>query len=187
MQDVRSGDPAALDELLALTGHYLNEASARYPLPANIRSKLSDSDLVQNTLLEIAQDLAKFRGTNQAAFLDWAQRTLRNNFVDARRKFHDAERRDVRREVELESGLFHREGSPSRIVKRAERDEQLEQAIAALPDRARKVIELRNIKGMSWEAVGDRLDVSADAARKLWTRAVKRLQEILAVQESSFG
>ncbi|WP_145342928.1 sigma-70 RNA polymerase sigma factor region 4 domain-containing protein [Rosistilla ulvae] len=72
-------------------------------------------------------------------------------------------------------------------MKSVQRDEQLELAIVPLPDRARNVIEPRNIKGRRWEAVGDRLDVSADAARKLWSRAVKRHQETLAVQESSFG
>jgi RNA polymerase sigma-70 factor (ECF subfamily) len=48
-----------------------------------------------------------------------------------------------------------------------------------LPDDYRRVIELRYLEEQSFEEIGARMQRSADAARKLWARAVERLQQEL--------
>jgi RNA polymerase sigma-70 factor (ECF subfamily) len=49
-------------------------------------------------------------------------------------------------------------------------------AIDRLPDDYRRVIEARSFDGLSFEEVGARLDRSAEAARRLWVRALDRLR-----------
>jgi RNA polymerase sigma-70 factor (ECF subfamily) len=59
----------------------------------------------------------------------------------------------------------------------------LEEAIARLSEDYRRVILLRHKEGLSFAAVGQALGRSADAARKLWARAVEALQELMERHE----
>jgi RNA polymerase sigma-70 factor (ECF subfamily) len=60
-----------------------------------------------------------------------------------------------------------------------EQDEALQAALGRLPADYRQVITLRYHEQLSFEEIGRLLQRSPDAARKLWARAVERLQEEL--------
>ena len=49
-------------------------------------------------------------------------------------------------------------------------------ALQGLSDEHRQVLRLRNWDGLSFAEIGGRLNRSEDAARKLWSRAVEKLQ-----------
>ena len=51
---------------------------------------------------------------------------------------------------------------------------------SALPSDHRQVIELRNFEQMDFEAIGQQMNRTAGAARKLWARAVEALQTNLS-------
>jgi len=53
------------------------------------------------------------------------------------------------------------------------------QAMAELSDDDREVITLRNFEHLEWTQVGQRMGRSAEAARKLWGRAIQRLRPLL--------
>ena len=75
--------------------------------------------------------------------------------------------------------LFHEAPSPSSLVAAAEQDAALRQALEQLPEDYRQVVGWRNYERLPFEEIGVRLGRSAGAARKLWIRAVERLQELL--------
>jgi RNA polymerase sigma factor (sigma-70 family) len=52
--------------------------------------------------------------------------------------------------------------------------------MARLPDDYRRVLELRYWGGLSFVAMAPELERSPEAVRKLWYRAIERLQEELA-------
>ena len=67
--------------------------------------------------------------------------------------------------------------SPSAEAVKHEHAERLEQAMARLPEDYRRVILLRYQDEQTFEEIGRLMNRSPNAARKLWLRAVERLQE----------
>jgi RNA polymerase sigma-70 factor (ECF subfamily) len=69
--------------------------------------------------------------------------------------------------------------SPSGEAMEHEQDQALQAALGRLPEDYRRVIALRHQEDLSFEEIGRLLQRSPDAARKLWARAIERLQEEL--------
>jgi RNA polymerase sigma-70 factor (ECF subfamily) len=67
--------------------------------------------------------------------------------------------------------------SPSSQAMAQEQAEGVQQALSLLPDEYRQVIVWRHHDHCSFEEIGERLDRTAGAARKLWVRAIERLQK----------
>jgi RNA polymerase sigma-70 factor (ECF subfamily) len=100
-----------------------------------------------------------------------------------------AGKRRVGREVTLDGGdssspvreLSASAPSPSEQAVGQERDDALQRALGQLPEDYRHVLTLRYVEGHSFEAIGRATGRSANAARKLWARAVERLQRELDI------
>ena len=60
---------------------------------------------------------------------------------------------------------------------RAGSREALGRALDRLPEEYRRVVVLRFEEGRSFEEIGRLTDRSADAARKVWSRAMERLRQ----------
>jgi RNA polymerase sigma-70 factor (ECF subfamily) len=74
----------------------------------------------------------------------------------------------------------------SSIVMKNEQLDALQLAIQKLPGHYQDVIQWRNYDRASFEDIGQRLERSTEAARKLWARAVELLQQELdATHEAS--
>jgi RNA polymerase sigma factor (sigma-70 family) len=80
---------------------------------------------------------------------------------------------------EWQKSLFPNSFSAAGQAIRPEQIEALEACLALLPKRYRRVITLRHQKDCTFAAIGRQLECSANAARKLWWRAMKRLQDLL--------
>ncbi len=70
------------------------------------------------------------------------------------------------------------------MVANAEIKRILAQEIELLSNEQRRVIQLRSLEGMSLEEVGQAIGKSADAARKIWARAIDELADRMARDES---
>jgi RNA polymerase sigma-70 factor (ECF subfamily) len=182
------GDRESLGELLAQCRGYLL-AIAHAELDETLRGKLAVSDVVQETLLRVQQNFAGFRGTAEDELLAWLRQILANYLKDVRRSFRRTEKRNIEREVH---GRFRSDASaigvegvavdsvtPGRTVAALEETERLRAALAGLPDEYRTVLALRTWERLSFDEVGRRMGRSADAARMLWARAVKKLTAAL--------
>ncbi len=73
--------------------------------------------------------------------------------------------------------------SPSTAAALKEQEKQLHRAIETLSEIEREVIKLRNWQRLSFVEIGQRTQRSADAARKLWSRAIVRLQKEMDRQD----
>jgi RNA polymerase sigma-70 factor (ECF subfamily) len=82
-------------------------------------------------------------------------------------------------QAELKRDLASDSRSPSSHAAGQEQSEALDRALERLPLDYREVILLRHEQGLSFEEVGQLMDRSDEAARKLWTRAVRFLREEL--------
>lgn len=181
----RAGSNSSLGQLLQQYQNYLSLLADEELGPA-IRAKASPSDVVQNSFLEAKRDFEQFTGNTPEEFRAWLRRLLLNNVADVIRSYQGTEKRDILREVQTENldrrGLDAFEGgvgTPSSIVMKNEQVESLREAIEKLPGHYQDVIRWRNYDRASFEEIGQRLERSAEAARKLWVRAVELLQQEL--------
>lgn len=184
LNDARGGSEAALGRLLAAAHRYLL-AIADQALPDTVRAKVSPSDLVQDTALEGFKDFNQFDGEKYEELLAWLRKILLNNLANAGRRFERTRMRQVSREMPLlgqlgnETALADRKPSPSKEMISLERELALERALMKLPVDMREAIVLRNQEHLSFADIGERLNRSSEAARKLWARAIERLQEAM--------
>jgi RNA polymerase sigma-70 factor, ECF subfamily len=183
----RAGSNEALGQALEGCRGYLLHVAERELDPA-LRAKGGASDLVQQTFLEAQRDFAHFHGDTEAELLAWLKHLLRHNLGKFARAYRDTQKRGVGRETPLEAdgssaerggGLAADTPTPSGLAMQRERDEALERALERLPEDYRRVITLRYREERSFEEIGQLMQRSADAARKLWARAVERLQDEL--------
>ncbi len=143
------------------------------------------SDLVQETFLEAQRDFAGFHGNSEQELLAWLSRVLLNNLGNFSRRYVDTNKRDVRREISLQAGDSSTAAergpadslpSPSGAAMQQEQAEALGRALERLPDHYRRVVMMRFQENRSFEEIGLAMQCSADAARKLWSRAMERLR-----------
>jgi RNA polymerase sigma-70 factor (ECF subfamily) len=66
--------------------------------------------------------------------------------------------------------------TPSEALARRERGVLLANALAGLPADYREAVVLRHLEGLSFPQIAQRMDRSIDSVKKLWARALARLQ-----------
>ena len=182
----RQGSREALGQALEACRNYLLLV-ANKELDPELQAKGGASDLVQQTFLEAQRDFARFQGSSEDELLAWLRRLLLNNLGDFTRRYRDTDKRAAGREVPLPGGssactasdLAADTPSPSTQAAAREQDEALESAMARLPEDYRKVLLWRYQEQRSFEEIGQLLQRSANAAQKLWLRAVERLRQEL--------
>ncbi len=178
----REGDNDALGELLSAYRNYLL-LIANEGLDNEIQAKLGASDIVQQSMLYAQTKIGQFRGESETEFKAWIRKIVNNEVIDNFRKFHTTRRRRANRETSLDdSQQFTAEPTdelrtPSTEALVREQTELVRSAMKQLPEKYRHVIELRNLEALPFDVIGQQMECSADAARKLWFRAIVKLQE----------
>jgi RNA polymerase sigma-70 factor (ECF subfamily) len=190
----RSGSPEVLALLLENFRPYLL-LIADEKLDADLRPKLGASDLVQQSVIEAHRDFAGFCGATHEDLRAWLQRILHHNLADARRRYREAERRQLSREQSLSQGpgatlqqdLISNVTPPLERVVSREQAAALQQALGGLSSEHQQVLALRYDEGCSFAEIGVALGRSEEAAKKLWMRAVRRLREQMRGLHESNG
>ena len=184
LNDARLGSESAAAEIVERFRPYLL-AIANAQLPDALRGKLGGSDLVQESLVEAVRGFDKFQGQTKEQLLAWLKQILDYNVLDAVRQFQGTAKRSVDREVALDANeeafanLAGQQSSPSSQARKREQLAELERAMLELPANYREVIGLRNDARLSFGDIGREMGCSAEAARKLWGRALIKLQQTM--------
>jgi RNA polymerase sigma-70 factor (ECF subfamily) len=186
----RLGKSEPLGQLLKLYQNYLT-ILATTQLDRRLRTRLNPSDLVQETLLAAHRDFLKFRGQSEREFLAWLRQVFINCLHHAIDVHLKAKKRDVRCEISIEHvstaldmsaqnlGNFLADPgpSPSAAMGRRERAVALADQLAQLKPDYRDVIVLRNLQGLSFEEIAERMDRKTGTVRMLWLRAIEKLKQ----------
>ena len=162
-------------------------AIATQELGMHLTAKGGESDLVQDTFLNATRDLRHFSGRTPDEFRSWLRSILKHSLLNFRRRYLDTVKREAGREVPLGSGLEAacadgKVPSPSRVVMQAELLASLQAAMQSLSPAYQQVIKLRSMQQQPFDLIARQLNISAEAARKLWCRAVEALQTELLSQ-----
>jgi RNA polymerase sigma-70 factor (ECF subfamily) len=188
----RRGETAPLGELLQLYRNYLTILAAAQ-MDRRLRKRMSPSDVVQEAMLAAHCDFAKFRGASERELLAWLRQILIHCLHHAVEAHLDAKKRDVRREISVEQAgaaldrsaaamdrvLADPGPSPSAPLRERERAVALADQLARLSPPHRDVIVLRNLQGLSFEEVAERMERKPAAVRMLWLRAMDKLKEVI--------
>lgn len=193
----RLGSGSSVGALLQLYRNYLT-VLATTQIERRLRSRLSPSDVVQETMLRAHKNFGQFRGATEPELIGWLRQILVNNLAKFVEQHVLAARRDVRREVSIErlgaalerstiqlAALLPAESkSPSMAVQQREEAVVLADRLAQLPDDYREVLMLRNLQGLPFDEVAQQMERSVGAVRMLWLRAIERLRVIYQSEES---
>jgi len=194
----RAGETEALGELCALYRNYLRMV-VRTGLGPRLRERVELSDVVQEALVEVVRQFPQFTGQNEAALLGWLRRLVGQKLADLGRYHSRAKRAGGATAVPLDAapdagGNGRRSGeesgrlldmlalsqtSPSQAVSKREQLVLLADAIAGLPEPEVDVLWLYFADNLSFEAIGQRLDLSRKSVRGIWTRGLKHLKRSL--------
>jgi RNA polymerase sigma-70 factor, ECF subfamily len=192
----RRGDEHDLGRLLTLYRNYLT-ILATTQLDGRLRRRVSPSDLVQEAMLGAYRDFGKFRGNSERELLAWLRQILINCLHHAYDAHIQAGRRDVRREVSLDDMnraldrsvvrlahvLADQGPSPSAPTRERERAVAIADQLGKLRPDDRDVIVLRNLQGLSFEEVAERMGRKPGAVRMLWLRAIERFRQVYEAPE----
>jgi RNA polymerase sigma-70 factor (ECF subfamily) len=184
MQFSLDGDSLSLDRFRS----YLRFL-ARVQLDPRLRTKLDESDVVQQTLLQAHRALDQFRGTSPEEMAGWLRRILARNLAHALRDLQRG-KRDVSRErsfdasvedssVRLENWLADEQSSPSQKAERNERMLAVADAVDALPELQREAVVMHYWQGMAPREIGALLDRTPAAVAGLLQRGLAGLRDSL--------
>lgn len=182
----KRGSPDAIGQIFEAARAHLLQLADR-ELPEMLRAKIGPSDVVQETAVEMHRDFDRFTGTTAEEVFAWLRGILRHNLLDAVRHYRDSLKRNVKLEVRLgtepvqeDSAFIQLNRAPDGSAIRREEAATVSMVMARLPTDYRRVLELRYWHGMSFVEIGPQLGRSPDSTRKLWYRAMERLQLELA-------
>jgi RNA polymerase sigma-70 factor, ECF subfamily len=193
---IQQGENDLLGQLMDSYRNYLN-LLAEMQLDRKLRARVSPSDIVQETMLAAYRDFGQFRGRTEAEFLGWLRQILVNNLARAIQVHVLAGKRDVRQDVRLEQlnasmerstvklrdALAAPGESPSANYARREQAVLLADVMSELSVDHRQVLVLRNLQGLRFAEVAERMDRSIPACKMLWIRAIKKMRELYAAKE----
>jgi RNA polymerase sigma-70 factor, ECF subfamily len=163
MQKVGRGDQRAYRELV---DRYL--ASITRFAQRLLNDAGEAEEVAQETFLRLWTQASKFEP--RAKPKTWLYRIARNQCIDRLRK-----RRDASADLDALPGGDR----PSGLLARKETAEEVERALAALPERQRAAITLVHYEGLDGSEACEVLDVSSEALESLLARGRRSLREQL--------
>ena len=184
-----AGDEATFRELVSRHHGTMLRVARNY-----VSAPSAAEEVVQETWLAILDALPRFQG--RSSLKTWMFRILTNRArtrgrregrtipVSAMGKLDEDGQPAVDPDRFTESGMWARPptefaGDPTSYADRSEIREQVEGAIADLPDRQRLVITMRDLEGFSSEDVCNVLEISATNQRVLLHRARSKVRAAL--------
>jgi RNA polymerase sigma-70 factor (ECF subfamily) len=166
----KGGDRQAFDELVRRT--FVDTFTLARRLTGNEEDA---RDVVQDAYLRAWKGIGKFRG--EAAFSTWMYRITANaasTLVQKRRRQRaepfgdDFEPVDTRAETQVSQG-----------AESAEALDQISHALDDLPAKLRTVVVLKDVYGLSHEAIAEELGITVSAAKVRLHRGRHKLRDVL--------
>lgn len=172
----RAGDPNAFERLVR------DNQDRVYSLCLRMAGDRHEAeDLAQEVFLKAWQGLASFHG--ESKFSTWLFRLAANLCIDAQRK------RERRRGVEPAVSLDDPDSSwrepsdprqdPQRQLERTERSCALDRALTRLSDDQRQIVVLRELAGLSYQEISQRLGLDLGTVKSRLARGRLALRKIL--------
>ena len=176
VQRVQDGDSAAFDLLVRKYQHRIVALIGRY-----VADWSECQDVAQEAFLRAYRAIGSFRG--DAQFYTWLHRiavnTAKNHLVAGNRRPPTGDI-DVADAEQFDSGIRLRDNdTPERELMRQQMEQTVMRAVEALPEELRVAITLREVEGMSYEEIAEKMDCPIGTVRSRIFRARDAIDEQL--------
>jgi RNA polymerase sigma-70 factor (ECF subfamily) len=186
-----AGDPGSWAELMKRYRSRLRRMVS-FRMDSRVQSRVDPSDVVQDVCLEAWQCLDSYVSQPTTPFFVWLRAVAGHKLGDLHRHHLGARMRDAKREVSIWQGslpgatsaalaaqLLGHLTRASEAAIRAERKVQLQTALNAMDPIDREVLALRHFEQLTVSEAAAVLGIKEKAAGMRYTRALRRLKEIL--------
>lgn len=173
---VQGGDSAAFDLLVRKYQHRIAALIARY-----VHDWSEVQDVAQDTFIRAYRAIGNFRG--DAQFYTWLHRiavnTAKNHLVAHSRR-PPTDDIGVETAEQFESGLRLREtATPERELMRQQLEQTVMHAVERLPEELREAISMREVEGLSYEEIAQRMQCPIGTVRSRIFRAREAIDDEL--------
>ena len=154
------------------------------------RRRMGPEDVVQDALTEATRRFPEWCAQDRYPFHVWIRLLTAQAFVNAFRRHHNVQKRDVEREREfaprasvsaerVADWIAATGTTPSQAVRREEVRQRVLAALAGLEELDREIIALRHFEQLSNDDAALELGIEPAAASKRFARALQRLRPVL--------
>lgn len=185
LQRWHDGERSAVELLVERDLPWIREFVSQRLGPV-LRGRAETQDYVQDAMVEVLTYCPRFVTDSRTRFRSLVARIIENRLRDAH-DHHLAARRAPGLERAMPSDSVLDLDRPRKTVtqpaaaaERGERNAWVRLAIELLEPEDRRILLLREWQGLEFEAIGQQLGVSGDAARLRFHRALPRLAQKLA-------
>src|SRR3954454_13129483 len=169
---VRAGDDCAFEELYRRYQRRIASFVRRV-----VRDEARAEDVTQEAFMSA---LRRMRATDsQIAFKPWIYEIARNAAIDSYRRTSRAQEVSIHNDDSLRPSDRSRlvgSRAPDSALLVKERWEHLRGAFDELPDTHHRVLVMRELEGLSYREIGERLELSRPAVESVLFRARRRLE-----------
>ncbi len=183
---IRKGERRAFNELFERHRSELRRA-VQLRLDRRLRARVDPSDVVQEAQLAAYRRLDDYLERQPMPFGLWLRKTAHERLKNHQRAHLNTARRSVRREESFPDGssmmiaapFLAGSSSPSRHMAMREYQCLVADAVNELAELDREILLMRNVEGLSQRDIAQVLELSHDAVRKRYGRALVKLQRLL--------
>jgi RNA polymerase sigma-70 factor, ECF subfamily len=190
IQIAAKGDASALSRLLTLHRGRL-ERMIQARLDRRLSARMDTSDVLQEVNMEVFQRFGEFLRDQNVPLITWLRFLTKQKLIEIVRRNVDAQKRDVRREQSIQSGLSDESSailarhytqqvsSPSSSVSKKEIRKLVMATMEQLSEVDRTILVLRHVEQLTSEEAAAELGISGSTCRQRHLRALKRLKDLL--------
>jgi len=180
---VLSGDTNAFEALV------LEHQTVVYNLALRMTANPADAeDCAQEAFVKAYRSLSTFRG--DASFSSWLYRLTTNVCLDllrSRKRRGEVSLTADDGEEDAELDIPDPADSPERAAERRETRQTVREALEKLPPDFRAVLLLRELGGLSYEEIGEQMQLEVGTVKSRIFRARRKLAVILANEGNNSG
>ena len=174
------GDQAALQDLLDAHLSWVRGV-VRGQLGERLRARLESGDVVQEAMLEFLRYGPRIKPRDGAQFRAIIGRIVINTLRDSsdwflRKRRAMSSERPLSPESTVDLTLAAHSPQPDERAALLEIEERIRLVLELMPPQDRQILILREWDDLSFPEIGERLELSADAARMRYERALPRMR-----------
>ena len=192
LQRAGAGDEAALNRLFSQYRDRLKRM-VRLRLSRRLQGRVDDSDVLQESFLEISRKFSDYLDNPSVPFYLWLRHMTGLKLAEIHRRHLGTQMRDADREVfiyrgalpeansmSLAANLLGQLTSPSQAAVKVEMRIKLQEALNGMEPLEREIIALRHFEQLSGVETAEVLQLSKTGASSRYVRAIMRLKKILS-------
>lgn len=195
LKQAAGGDQSCWERVIAQQHDRLRRMVA-FRMDSRLQGRIDPSDVLQETMLEAWQRLPEFVSDPAVPFFVWLRTLTQQRLGMLRRTHLERDKRTVNKEIAMPENdsssaiaiaLVDSAISPSKNVQRKELFEQVQQQLSSMDPIDREVLALRHFEQMGNAEVASVLGISEPAASLRYSRALRRLKDIITAVKGMTG